>query len=146
MLAVVTAGLLLAHKAPILQTAQSRLAERINWSSITFVLENAVFLLIGLQIAGLLDDVVNDDELSWVAPSSSAWSVLLTCLVLRPVWIIPFALLTNRRPTPPSTGLTGCGWRRRRWAGMRGVVTLAAALILPEETPLRPSSSSSPWS
>ena len=63
-LAVVTAGLLLAHKAPVLQTAPSRLSERINWSSITFVLENAVFLLIGLQIAGLLDDVVNDDELS----------------------------------------------------------------------------------
>ena len=59
-----TAGLLLAHKAPVLQTAPSRLSERINWSSITFVLENAVFLLIGLQIAGLLDDVVNDDELS----------------------------------------------------------------------------------
>ena len=63
-LAVVTAGLLLAHKAPVLQTAPSRLSERINWSSITFVLENSVFLLIGLQIAGLLDDVVNDDKLS----------------------------------------------------------------------------------
>ena len=50
-LAVVTAGLLLAHRAPQIQTAPSRLSERINWSSITFVLENAVFLLIGLQIA-----------------------------------------------------------------------------------------------
>ena len=72
-LAVVTAGLLLAHKAPILQTAPSRLSERINWSSIIFILENAVFLLIGLQIAGLLDDVANDDESRWPAPSRSAW-------------------------------------------------------------------------
>ena len=48
-LAVVVAGLLLGHKAPILQTAQSRIAERINWRTIAFVLENTVFLLIGLQ-------------------------------------------------------------------------------------------------
>ncbi len=48
-IAVVVAGLLLGHKAPILQTAQSRIAERTNWSSIAFLLESTVFLLIGLQ-------------------------------------------------------------------------------------------------
>ena len=56
-IAVVVAGLLLGHKAPILQTAQSRIAERINWRTIAFVLENTVFLLIGLQAEWLLDDV-----------------------------------------------------------------------------------------
>ena len=61
-LSVVTAGLLLAHKAPILQSAPSRLAERINWSSVTFVLENAVFLLIGLQIASLLEGVGEGEQ------------------------------------------------------------------------------------
>jgi CPA1 family monovalent cation:H+ antiporter len=135
-LAVVTAGLLLAHKAPILQTAPSRLSERINWSSITFVLENSVFLLIGLQIAGLLDDVANDDTLSVARTLAVGLAVLVTCLVLRPVWMIPFTLLSARRAD---------GDRRERlrgalvgsWAGMRGVVTLAAALTLPEVTPLR---------
>src|SRR3954463_13656155 len=39
----------LGPKAPILQTAQSRIAERLNWRTIAFVLENTVFLLIGLQ-------------------------------------------------------------------------------------------------
>ena len=48
-IAVVVAGLLLGHKAPILQTAQSRIAERMNWRTIAFLLENTVFLLIGLQ-------------------------------------------------------------------------------------------------
>ncbi len=48
-IAVVVAGLLLGHKAPIIQDAQSRVAERMNWRAIAFVLENAVFLLIGLQ-------------------------------------------------------------------------------------------------
>ena len=137
-LAVVTAGLLLAHKAPVLQTAPSRLSERINWSSITFVLENAVFLLIGLQIAGLLDDVANDDELSTGRTLVVALAVLLTCLVLRPLWMIPYTLLTNRRADATVDradrlrgGVVGS------WAGMRGVVTLAAALTLPENTPLR---------
>ena len=137
-LAVVTAGLLLAHKAPIIQTAPSRLSERINWSSITFVLENAVFLLIGLQIAGLLDDVVNDDELSVGRTLLVGLAVLVTCLVLRPVWMIPFALLTSRHADDDG----GRSDRLRgalvgSWAGMRGVVTLAAALTLPENTPLR---------
>ncbi len=137
-LAVVTAGLLLAHKAPVLQTAPSRLSERINWSSITFVLENAVFLLIGLQIAGLLDDVASDDALSTGRTLLVALIVLLTCLVLRPLWMIPYTLLTNRRADATVDradrlrgGVVGS------WAGMRGVVTLAAALTLPEETPLR---------
>ena len=49
-LAVVIVGLLLGHKSPALQSASSRLAEQTNWRTITFVLENAVFLLIGLQV------------------------------------------------------------------------------------------------
>ena len=137
-LAVVTAGLLLAHKAPVLQTAPSRLSERINWSSITFVLENSVFLLIGLQIAGLLDDVVNDDELSTGRTLVVGLAVLVTCLVLRPVWMIPFTLLTNRRvDATVDRGDRLRGGVVGAWAGMRGVVTLAAALTLPEKTPLR---------
>ncbi len=48
-ISVVVAGLLLGHKSPILQTAQSRIAERMNWRSIAFLLESSVFLLIGLQ-------------------------------------------------------------------------------------------------
>jgi CPA1 family monovalent cation:H+ antiporter len=133
-LSVVTAGLLLAHKAPILQSAPSRLAERINWSSVTFVLENAVFLLIGLQIASLLEAVGEGDG-SLGRTLLVGGAVLVTCLLLRPLWIVPFSLIGARRAPDRSDGiregLVGS------WAGMRGVVTLAAALTLPEETPLR---------
>jgi len=59
-IAVVVAGLLLGHKAPILQTAQSRITERTNWSSIAFLLESAVFLLIGLQVRTIIDGVQDD--------------------------------------------------------------------------------------
>ena len=62
-------------------------------------------------------------------------AVLVTCLVLRPVWIVPFTLLGARRAPDRSDGIRG--GLVSSWAGMRGVVTLAAALTLPEETPLR---------
>ena len=51
---VVVTGLLLGHKAPIIQTAQSRIAERMNWRTIAYFLENTVFLLIGLQAHWIL--------------------------------------------------------------------------------------------
>ena len=54
-IAVVIAGLLLGHKAPVVQTAQSRIAERMNWRTIAFVLENTVFLLIGLQAGWIVE-------------------------------------------------------------------------------------------
>ena len=57
MITVVTAGLILGHKAPIIQDATSRLNERINWETIQFLLENSVFLLIGLQVRSILDGV-----------------------------------------------------------------------------------------
>ena len=134
-LAVVTAGLLLAHKAPVIQTAPSRLSEKINWSSVTFVLENAVFLLIGLQIAALLDDVGAGDQ-SLARTLLVGLAVLLTCLVLRPIWMVPFTLLASRRAGEEGNDRLR-GGLVSSWAGMRGVVTLAAALTLPDETPLR---------
>ena len=63
-LAVVVAGLLLGHKAPVIQSASSRIAERLNWRTISFLLENAVFLLIGLQARGIIDAVA-EGELGW---------------------------------------------------------------------------------
>lgn len=134
-LAVVTAGLLLAHQAPLIQTAPSRLSEKINWASVTFVLENAVFLLIGLQIAALLDDVGAGDQ-SLGRTLLVGLAVLVTCLLLRPIWVVPFTLLASRRAGDEGNDRLR-GGLVSSWAGMRGVVTLAAALTLPDETPLR---------
>jgi len=132
-IAVVVAGLLLGHKAPIIQTAQSRIAERINWRTIAFVLENVVFLLIGLQAARLFDDVGNS-ELGGGRIAAVCLLSLVGVIVLRLVWVFPARYLLVRpragsgEPAPASyTFLLG-------WAGMRGVVTLAAAFIIPEET------------
>jgi Na+/H+ antiporter len=135
---VVVAGLLLGHKAPIIQTAQSRIAERMNWRTIAYFLENTVFLLIGLQARWILQDV-GDGGVSAGRIVAVCGLTLLTAVVLRIVWVF-FARYLLVRPGPdPSTGhvppasftfLLG-------WAGMRGVVTLAAAFVIPEDAPYR---------
>ena len=134
-IAVVTAGIILGHRSPRSQTGASRLSERINWVSIQFLLENAVFLLIGLQVFYVVDRV-RESPLSWDEITLAALGTLLVVLVLRPIWVFPFRWLKTRvfRLEAPSP------WSHTAvlsWAGMRGVVTLAAALLLPESTPHR---------
>ncbi|MTL14031.1 Na+/H+ antiporter [Nocardia seriolae] len=135
-IAVVTCGLILGHGAPRWQSAASRIAEHTNWRTIQFLLESAVFLLIGLQVRHLV-------EAAWHSglPHSTLIAtcvvVLVTVIVARPVWVFPttyFAWQVEGRrqgkPKPPWTGPAVVAW-----AGMRGVVTLAAALLLPPDTP-----------
>ena len=133
--AVVVAGLLLGHKAPILQTAQSRIAEGTNWRTIAFLLENTVFALIGLQAQWLFQDLA-DSDLSGGRITAICVSTLLACIVLRLIWVYISRWMLVRPGPDPATGgrppiaqtfLVG-------WAGMRGVVTLAAAFLIPEHT------------
>jgi Na+/H+ antiporter len=137
-IAVVVAGLLLGHKAPIIQDAQSRIAERTNWRTIAFILENAVFLLIGLQAEWILADV-EGSGLSTARVVAVCALTLAAVIVLRLIWVFPARyflvrpgpdLATGKKPPWSYTFLLG-------WAGMRGVVTLAAAFIIPEDTPHR---------
>ena len=134
-IAVVVAGLLLGHKAPIVQTAQSRIAERMNWRTIAFVLENAVFLLIGLQAGWIIEDV-QDSTLSTARVIGVCAAVLVGCIVLRMAWVFMARYLLVRPGADPSTGQKP-PWTFTLilgWAGIRGVVTLAAAFVIPEDT------------
>jgi monovalent cation/hydrogen antiporter len=131
-LAVVVTGLLLGHKAPVLQSASSRIAENINWRTVQFLLENVVFLLIGLQIRRLIDGV-RAEHIPWTQVVPACAGVLAAVILARIVWVMT------------STGVlraVGEGWPWANavvvsWAGMRGVVTLAAAFLLPAKTPER---------
>ena len=137
-IAVVVAGLLLGHKAPILQTAQSRIAERLNWRTIAFVLENAVFLLIGLQARSIVDGA-SGGALSWGRVIAVCGATLAACIVLRLVWVFPARYLIVRPGPDPVTGRKP-PWQFTfvlGWAGMRGVVTLAAAFVIPPDTRYR---------
>jgi len=58
-LAVVIAGLIVGVNAPVVQSAQARIADSVNWRTIRFLLENSVFLFIGLNLKGILGGVAN---------------------------------------------------------------------------------------
>jgi CPA1 family monovalent cation:H+ antiporter len=134
-IAVVVAGLLLGHKAPVVQTAQSRIAERTNWRTIAFVLENTVFLLIGLQASWILEDV-SESTLSGARIVGVCAAVLGGCIVMRIAWVFAARYLLVRPGPDPSTGQKP-PWTFTLvlgWAGMRGVVTLAAAFVIETKT------------
>ncbi|NQX34429.1 sodium:proton antiporter [Herbiconiux sp. VKM Ac-2851] len=182
-LAVVVAGLYTGHASPTKFSPQSRISDRINWRTIQFLLENGVFLLIGLEIRTLIEDV--EPEILTVEASFGIGLLATVALVLiRYLWIGPLVFgLSQRekrnerrtyrsllalyyyRSHPVSTKRQARtrnrlerDYERRRadleqqrqeridwrggivlgWSGMRGVVTLAAAQSLPEDTPYRP--------
>ena len=131
-ISVVVAGLLLGHKAPIIQTAQSRITERITWRTVAFVLENTVFLLIGLQLDWILAGVA-DSRLSGERIALVCAATLVTVVAVRLAWVFLTWLVRRLGEDPlPATWTFLIGW-----AGMRGVVSLAAAFVIPTDAPHR---------
>jgi Na+/H+ antiporter len=133
-IAAVTTGLFMAWYTPQLTTPVMRLQGVAVWEILTFLLNAVLFLLVGLQLPGILDD------LSGTATGDLiAWGALMSVVVIgvRLAWVftLPYvSRLIDRRDTA----------RRRRipadqrlvvgWAGMRGSVSLAAALAIPLTT------------
>jgi Na+/H+ antiporter len=135
-LAVVVAGLILGHRAPEWQSAASRIAERTNWQTVDFVLESSVFLLIGLQVRGIVEDAWNTN-LGHPQLIGACAAILAATIALRVIWVFPATYLPRLIPrvraaetAPPRSNVAVVSW-----AGMRGVVTLAAAFVLPADFP-----------
>lgn len=132
-LAVVVAGLMVGHVTPMVRSAPARVSTWMNWRTIEFVLESTVFLLIGLQTRTILEGA-DAYPVSNLEIALAAAAVLVGVIVLRIAYVMavrPFLSPRHRRLSWQDGLLIS-------WAGMRGVVTLAAALTLPAETPLRP--------
>lgn len=132
-LSVVVAGLLLGHKAPVVETAQSRLSANINWATITFLLEHTVFLLVGLQARSIIS-AAGASPLGWGRIVAVCVATLVAVMALRVIWVFATRLVVRVRgtaQTPLKEAVVVS------WAGMRGVVTLAAALSLPDDVPHR---------
>jgi CPA1 family monovalent cation:H+ antiporter len=132
-LAVVTAGLVLGFRAPYDLAPEVRLTLRATWSTIQYVLEGTVFALIGLQLWA----IVTAPDIGRRPVLLISGAVLLTVILVRPAWIFLLNGLGRmfRRPA------AFADWRPLAavsWAGMRGVVSLAAAQTLPLNTPYRP--------
>jgi len=137
-LAVVVAGLILGHKSPVIQSASSRMFERTNWATISYVLENSVFFLIGMQVRTILSDL-GDSDLSAGRITAAAVAALVGVILLRIIWMFPATYLPRLIPRVGSAE-PAPSWQVVAivsWAGMRGVVTLAAVFLLPDNTPHR---------
>ena len=121
-IAVVTAGVYLGWRTPELTSVDSRLQGEAVWSIVAFVLNALVFALVGLQLSGILDSLTghSNADLVWYA-------VLVTGTVIltRIVWV-PIFSLRHKKPFNHTFLLS--------WAGMRGAVSLAAALAIPLTT------------
>ena len=136
-IAVVTAGLILGHKSPVIQSGQSRLSERVNWATIQFLLENTVFLLIGLQARRIIE-ANSESELSGLRIAGFCAAVLTGVIAIRLVWVLGTRPFLFRRDK--DTGSATAPWSHALvigWAGLRGVVTLAVAFLIPEGVPFR---------
>ncbi|MET4783661.1 Na+/H+ antiporter [Glaciihabitans sp. UYNi722] len=136
-LAVVIAGLIVGQSAPVVQSARARIAETLNWRTIRFLLENSVFLFIGLNLAGILRGVTQS--------GLGLWQTILICVVTllfltfaRFVWVAMLTVIYRFGPRR----LRARSWTWNNaiaisFAGLRGVVTLAAVFLLPP-VPQRP--------
>jgi Na+/H+ antiporter len=129
-LAAVTAGIYLGWRSPGLIRPETRIQAYAVWEVLTFLINSAVFVLIGLQLPHVLDMLSNESTATvvWAAAATSA-TVIATRLVWVPVLtrlarLIPRVRESEPMPARSETALIA-------WTGMRGAVSLAAALALP---------------
>ncbi|NEA63656.1 Na+/H+ antiporter [Streptomyces sp. SID12488] len=129
-LAVVVVALYLGHRAWEVDFA-TRLQEEAVWKMVAFVLESAVFALIGLQLPVVLEGL---GEYEGVDAAWYAIALFLVVVVTRFAWVYPgtfvprllSARIREREPNPTWKGAFVISW-----AGMRGVVSLAIAFSIP---------------
>jgi CPA1 family monovalent cation:H+ antiporter len=130
-LAVVTAGLVRARYAPEVLSPDVRLLLLDMWNTIVFLFNTLIFILIGLQLRPMLESL--DEHGAWQI-AGYALAVTATAVAVRLVWVFPGGWLARwvtqwrQRTEPPPD------WRGALiggWCGMRGIVSMAAALALP---------------
>ena len=137
-LATVVAGLITGRRGARVLSPDARLMGFGVWQTIIWLINASVFMLIGLQLPSILEAVLADhapEELLRLGLAVSA-----TAIIARIVWVYPATYLPRffskslraRDPYPPARAVFIISW-----AGMRGVVSLAAAFALPPDFPSR---------
>src|SRR3954453_9168877 len=133
-LAVVSCGLSLGWSAPEIASPESRMQGYAMWSILTFLLNATLFILIGLQLPAIVDGLAG-------RPASEVigYAALICAAVigLRYIWQFTITGVIRTIDRRPSQLARRSNWRFRvvgGWSGMRGAVSLAAALALPLHT------------
>jgi Na+/H+ antiporter len=136
-LAAVTIGVYMGWYTPQLTTGITRLSGNAFWEIFTFLINALLFALVGLQLHGILNRIGNRSTASLIGDVALISGVVI---VTRILWIpvnaylprLLFPKIRERDPYPP--------WQWPvviSWSGIRGAVSLAAALALPTNFPQR---------
>jgi CPA1 family monovalent cation:H+ antiporter len=133
-LAAVTTGIYMGVRGPSIIPARTRLQGFMFWDILDFLLNASLFVLVGLQLRTVLDGL---SGYSAGALAGYALAVSAVVVVARVAWLfsVPYLIrLLDRRPSQRARRI-GAGPRFVvAWAGMRGAVSLAAALAIPLTT------------
>jgi monovalent cation/hydrogen antiporter len=129
-LAAVTAGFFVSRRASRIMGSEARITGRAVWEMLVFLLNGVVFLAIGIQISSLSREM---DRATVLELAGVGLVVSLTLVVVRAIWLFGMSLgdmvKRHRRRIRIAESIV------LSWAGMRGVVSLAAALALPITLP-----------
>jgi monovalent cation/hydrogen antiporter len=133
-LATVATGLYVSWNGPLLIPAATRLQGIFFWDLLVYLLEGLIFLVTGLQLRTLLD---RPDIFPFYQPILAVLLTVVVIVIARFVWVYPAAYLprwlsakvARRDPLPPWQWLFFLAF-----VGVRGVVSLAAALAIPLTT------------
>ncbi|HVO46328.1 MAG TPA: sodium:proton antiporter [Steroidobacteraceae bacterium] len=133
---VISYAMTLARRVPGRVDARHRIASYAVWEVAVFVLNVLAFVLIGLQLRPIIGRMAGSD---WHTYAQCAAAVCVTVIVVRIVWVTLYGIALRwklkhfppRGSRPARAPTVGVGLVVS-WSGMRGLVTLAAALALPD--------------
>ena len=130
-LAVVTAGLYVGWRAPQIIRSRTRFLIVPVWEMVVFLLNGLIFILIGLQLPQILENLSGQSllKLSWEAALLN-----LVLILVRIGWTFAAGHLPFLLGKKPTKGRPPSNWRHTAivaWTGMRGVDSMAAAMALP---------------
>jgi CPA1 family monovalent cation:H+ antiporter len=134
---VVTFGITAARNSTLAMPADVRVSSFATWSTVTFVLNVLAFTLVGLQLRPILPSLENGQHLDWLG---FAFAILGLVIAVRLAWVLLYGMIHRDNPETPGAMTRTEGMKAALvvgWSGMRGIVTLAAALALPEGFPYR---------
>ncbi|MFT8247070.1 Na+/H+ antiporter [Roseomonas sp. BN140053] len=135
-LAVVAGAFVMTRHRHTIMDAATRLQSQAVWDFVEFVLTSLVFVLVGLQLNGIVERL---HGYGWWELAKLALAVSGTMILARFAWVFATSSLPWLVP-PLEEGERRVRWGGMTvvaWAGMRGVVSLAAALALPLDVPAR---------
>jgi CPA1 family monovalent cation:H+ antiporter len=133
-LAVVTASVFMGWHTPQLTTVDTRLQGYAFWEILTFLVNSLLFLLVGLQLQRILDRLSAQSAATLIKDGAI---VSAAVIVIRLLWIFPFMYAPKAIAGRLRARDMVASWRQPAivgWAGMRGAVSLAAALAIPLTT------------